>query len=130
MILAIAAGMQPDLTWNPTRTGFDDHGFIVQVRAGRSAARLGRLPDHLAAGLTLMLSTLMFNILGFWLAMPLPARVRMAASTPIEVALIRADINYRNASTWRFACWRFSHSRCHDHHGHLVRRYADRRLDG
>ena len=66
MILAVAAGMQPNLTWNPAEPAATITSYIVQVALG-SAAWLDRLPDHFRAGLTLLLITLCFNILGQWL---------------------------------------------------------------
>ena len=45
MILAVAAGMQPNLTFNP-RAGGDHHRLHRAGGAGRPAARLDRLPDH------------------------------------------------------------------------------------
>jgi phosphate transport system permease protein len=65
MVVAVAAGLQPNLTWNPTESAATITAFIVQVS-------LGDLPHDsigyqaiFAAGLVLMLMTLVFNIGGF-----------------------------------------------------------------
>lgn len=65
MVVAVAAGLQPNLTWNPTESAATITAFIVQVS-------LGDLPHDsigyqaiFAAGLVLMLITLVFNIAGF-----------------------------------------------------------------
>lgn len=67
MVVAVAAGLQPNLTWNPTESAATITAFIVQVS-------LGDLPHDsigyqaiFAAGLVLMLITLVFNIGGFLL---------------------------------------------------------------
>ena len=67
MILAVAAGMQPNLTWNPMEPAATITSYIVQVALGDLPH--GSLADQtiFAAGLTLLLITLSFNILGQWL---------------------------------------------------------------
>lgn len=67
MILAIAAGMQPNLTWNPTEPAATITAYIVQVALGDLPHGSVGYQTIFAAGLTLMLLTLCFNILGFWL---------------------------------------------------------------
>ncbi len=67
MILAIAAGMQPNLTWDPREPASTITAFIVQVALGDLPHGSVGYQTIFAAGLTLMLFTLMFNILGFWL---------------------------------------------------------------
>ncbi len=64
MIVAIAAGMQPDLTWNPTHPAATITAYIVQVSLGDLPH--GSIGYHsiFAAGLVLFLMTLGFNILG------------------------------------------------------------------
>ncbi|MCK7497857.1 MAG: ABC transporter permease subunit [Comamonadaceae bacterium] len=47
MIVAVAAGMQPNLTFNPLEPAATISAFIVQVCARRPAARHHRLPDDL-----------------------------------------------------------------------------------
>jgi phosphate transport system permease protein len=67
MILAIAAGMQPNLTFNPLEPAATITAFIVQVALGDLPHGSLAYQTIFAAGLTLMLITLVFNILGFWL---------------------------------------------------------------
>ncbi|MCW5622011.1 MAG: phosphate ABC transporter permease subunit PstC [Burkholderiales bacterium] len=64
MILAIAAGMQPNLTWNPTEPAATITSFIVQVALGDLPHGSIGYQTIFAAGLTLMLMTLAFNVLG------------------------------------------------------------------
>lgn len=67
MILAVAAGMQPNLTWNPMEPAATITSYIVQVALGDLPhGSIGYLTIF-AAGLTLLLITLVFNILGQWL---------------------------------------------------------------
>jgi phosphate transport system permease protein len=67
MILAIAAGMQPQLVWNPMEPAATITSFIVQVALGDLPHGSTGYLTIFAAGLTLMLFTLIFNLLGFWL---------------------------------------------------------------
>jgi phosphate transport system permease protein len=67
MILAIAAGMQPNLIWDPREPAATITSFIVQVALGDLPHGSVGYLTIFAAGLTLMLFTLVFNILGFWL---------------------------------------------------------------
>jgi phosphate transport system permease protein len=67
MILAVAAGMQPNLTWNPLEPAATITAFIVQVALGDLPHGSVGYQTIFAAGLTLMLMTLVFNILGYWL---------------------------------------------------------------
>jgi len=67
MILAVAAGMQPNLTFNPAESGATITSFIVQVALGDLPHGSIGYQTIFAAGLTLMLMTLMFNLLGYWL---------------------------------------------------------------
>ncbi len=67
MILAIAAGMQPNLTFNPLEPAATITAFIVQVALGDLPHGSVGYQTIFAAGLTLMLITLAFNILGYWL---------------------------------------------------------------
>ena len=64
MILAVAAGMQPNLTWNPMEPAATITSFIVQVALGDLPHGSLGYQTIFAAGLSLMLMTLMFNILG------------------------------------------------------------------
>lgn len=64
MILAVAAGMQPNLTWNPAEPAATITAFIVQVALGDLPHGSIGYQTIFAAGLTLMLLTLCFNIAG------------------------------------------------------------------
>ncbi len=67
MILAVAAGMQPNLTLNPLEPAATVTSFIVQVALGDLPHGSVGYQTIFAAGLTLMLLTLLFNLLGYWL---------------------------------------------------------------
>lgn len=67
MVVAIAAGMQPNLTWNPTEQAATITAYIVQVALGDLPHGSIGYQTIFAAGLTLMLMTLVFNIIGFYL---------------------------------------------------------------
>ncbi len=67
MILAVAAGMQPNLTFNPAEPGATITSFIVQVALGDLPHGSIGYQTIFVAGLSLMLMTLSFNLLGFWL---------------------------------------------------------------
>jgi phosphate transport system permease protein len=64
MILAVAAGMQPNLTWNPMEPAATITSYIVQVALGDLPHGSIGYQTIFAAGLTLLLMTLVFNILG------------------------------------------------------------------
>jgi phosphate transport system permease protein len=64
MILAVAAGMQPNLTFNPLEPGATITSFIVQVALGDLPHGSIGYQTIFAAGLTLLLMTLAFNVLG------------------------------------------------------------------
>ena len=64
MILAVAAGMQPNLTWNPLEPAATITSYIVQVALGDLPHGSVGYRTIFAAGLTLLLITLTFNILG------------------------------------------------------------------
>lgn len=64
MILAVAAGMQPNLTWNPLEPAATITAYIVQVALGDLPHGSVGYQTIFAAGLTLMLITLCFNIIG------------------------------------------------------------------
>lgn len=64
MIVAIAAGMQPNLTWNPTDQAATITAFIVQVSLGDLPHGSIGYQSIFAAGATLFALTLIFNILG------------------------------------------------------------------
>ena len=67
MILAVAAGMQPNLSLNPLEPAATVTSFIVQVALGDLPHGSIGYQTIFAAGLTLMLLTLVFNLLGYWL---------------------------------------------------------------
>lgn len=67
MVVAIAAGMQPNLTWNPMDPAATITSYIVQVALGDLPHGSIGYQTIFAAGLTLFLITLFFNILGHWL---------------------------------------------------------------
>lgn len=67
MVVAIAAGMQPNLTWNPLEPSETITAFIVQVSLGDLPHGSVGYQAIYVAGLTLLVMTLSFNIIGFWL---------------------------------------------------------------
>jgi phosphate transport system permease protein len=64
MIVAVAAGMQPNLTFNPLEPAATITAYIVQVALGDLPHGSIGFQTIFAAGLTLMLFTLVCNILG------------------------------------------------------------------
>ena len=67
MILAVAAGMQPNLTWNPMEPAATITSYIVQVALGDLPHGSIGYQTIFAGGLTLLLITLLFNIIGQWM---------------------------------------------------------------
>ena len=67
MILAVAAGMQPNFTLNPMESASTVTSFIVQVALGDLPHGSIGYQTIFAAGLSLMLLTLVFNLAGFYL---------------------------------------------------------------
>ncbi|MGZ5280370.1 MAG: phosphate ABC transporter permease subunit PstC [Pseudobdellovibrionaceae bacterium] len=67
MVVAIAAGMQPQITLNPLQPSETITAFIVQVSLGDLPHGSIGYQSIYVAGLTLLLMTLSFNIFGFWL---------------------------------------------------------------
>jgi len=67
MIVAIAAGMQPNLTLDPREPAATITAFIVQVSLGDLPHGSIGYQSIFAAGLTLFLMTLIFNVIGFYL---------------------------------------------------------------
>ncbi len=67
MILAVAAGMQPNLTFNPLEPAATITAYIVQVALGDLPHGSIGYQTIFAAGLTLMILTLGFNIGGHML---------------------------------------------------------------
>ena len=67
MILAVAAGMQPNLTFNPLEPAATITAFIVQVALGDLPHGSVGYQTIFAAGLTLFFLTLVFNLIGLWM---------------------------------------------------------------
>jgi len=67
MVVAIAAGMQPNLTLNPTQPAATITAFIVQVSLGDLPHGSIGYQSIYVAGLTLLVLTLSFNVIGLWL---------------------------------------------------------------
>jgi phosphate transport system permease protein len=67
MVVAIAAGMQPSFTFNPLEPAATITAYIVQVALGDLPHGSIGYQTIFAAGLTLLLITLLFNILGHFL---------------------------------------------------------------
>lgn len=67
MVVAIAAGMQPNLTFDPTQPAATITAYIVQVSLGDLPHGSIGYQSIFAAGLVLMLMTLVFNVIGFFL---------------------------------------------------------------
>lgn len=64
MVVALAAGQQPNLTFNPMESAATITAYIVQVAMGDLPHGSIGYQSIFAAGLVLMLMTLFFNILG------------------------------------------------------------------
>jgi len=64
MVVAISAGMQPTLTWNPLEPAATMTAYIVQVSLGDLPHGSVGYQTIFATGLTLLLMTLAFNIVG------------------------------------------------------------------
>jgi phosphate transport system permease protein len=67
MVVAVAAGTQPNLTWDPTESAATITAYIVQVSLGDLPHGSLEYQSIFAAGLTLMMMTLLFNVIGHWL---------------------------------------------------------------
>ncbi|MBI5782174.1 MAG: phosphate ABC transporter permease subunit PstC, partial [Gammaproteobacteria bacterium] len=61
------AGMQPNLTWNPQEPAETITAYIVQVSLGDLPHGTLAYQTIFAAGLTLLVMTLVFNIGGYYL---------------------------------------------------------------
>jgi phosphate transport system permease protein len=66
-VVAIAAGMQPNLTFNPAEPAATITAFIVQVSLGDLPHGSIGYQSIFAAGLVLMVFTLVLNVIGFFL---------------------------------------------------------------
>jgi phosphate transport system permease protein len=64
MVVSIAAGMQPNLTWNPMEPAATITAYIVQISLGDLAYGSIGYQTIFAAGLTLLIMTLVFNVIG------------------------------------------------------------------
>lgn len=67
MVVAIAAGMMPNFTFNPIEPIQTLTSYIVQVSLGDVPHGTIEYKTIFAAGVVLFLMTLFFNIIGFWL---------------------------------------------------------------
>jgi phosphate transport system permease protein len=67
MVVALAAGMQPNLTWTPTEPAATMTAFIVQVSQGDLPHGSIGYQSIFAVGLTLLVMTLSFNLVGYWM---------------------------------------------------------------
>lgn len=66
MVVAIAAGQQPNLTFNPTEAAATITAYIVQVSMGDVPHDSLAYRSIFAAGLTLFVVTLVFNVIGYF----------------------------------------------------------------
>jgi len=67
MISAIAAGLQPNFTWNPLEPAATVSAFIVQVALGDLEVGSIQYLSVFAAGMMLAVTTLTLNVIGFFL---------------------------------------------------------------
>ncbi len=68
MVVTIASGLEPNLTWNPLDSAATITAYIVQVSQGDLPHGSIGYQTIFAAGLTLVLMTLVLNIIGHFLA--------------------------------------------------------------
>jgi phosphate transport system permease protein len=66
MVVAIAGGLQPNLTFNPLDSAATITAYIVQVSLGDLPHGSIGYQTIFAAGLTLVLITLVFNVIGYF----------------------------------------------------------------
>ena len=64
--MAIAAGQQPNFTFNPVEAAATITAYIVSVALGDLEHGTVGYQSIFAAGLTLLVMTLLLNILGHW----------------------------------------------------------------
>lgn len=67
MIVAIAAGQQPKLTWNPLQSIETMTAYIVQVSLGDTPQQNIEYKTLFAVGLLLFLMTLVMNLISHWI---------------------------------------------------------------
>ena len=80
MIVAVAAGMQPNLTFNPLEPAATITAYIVQVALGDLPHGAIGYQTIFAAGLTLLLITLVFNVARPLAAQALPGGLLMMSA--------------------------------------------------
>ncbi|HEY9702032.1 MAG TPA: phosphate ABC transporter permease subunit PstC, partial [Allocoleopsis sp.] len=68
MIVTIAAGLQPTLTFNPLAEAATITAYIVQVSLGDLPHGTTEYQTIFVAGLTLMLMTLILNVIGYFIS--------------------------------------------------------------
>lgn len=66
MVVAIAAGQQPNMTFDPTQAAATITAYIVQVSMGDVPHDSLAYRSIFAAGLTLFVVTLVFNVIGYF----------------------------------------------------------------
>lgn len=67
MIVAIAGGQQPNFTLDPTESAATVTAYIAQVAIGDVASGTVEYYSIFAAGFALLMMTLVFNLVAFWL---------------------------------------------------------------
>ncbi|MEW5988288.1 MAG: phosphate ABC transporter permease subunit PstC, partial [Chloroflexota bacterium] len=67
MIVAIAAGQQPKLNWNPLQSIETMTAYIVQVSLGDTPQQNIEYKTLFAVGLLLFLMTLVMNLISHWI---------------------------------------------------------------
>lgn len=67
MVVAIAAGQQPNLSFDPTEAAATITAYIVQVAMGDLPRDSIGYQSIFAAGLVLFVITLFFNVCGYWI---------------------------------------------------------------
>jgi phosphate transport system permease protein len=67
MIVAVAAGLQPNLSWNPLEGMATMTAYVVSVSLGDTPRGTIEYSTIFAVGMLLFLSTLLLNVLAQWL---------------------------------------------------------------
>ena len=114
MVVAIAAGMQPNFTFDPTEQAATITAYIVQVSLGDLPHGSIGYQSIFAAGLVLLLITLVFNVIGFsltrkfreaysWQSIPckaprLPTCIRMRFAPACPAA--KRSTRFSSSSAW------------------------------
>ena len=89
MVVAIAAGQQPNLTFDPREPAATITAYIVQVALGDLPHGSIGYQTIFAAGLTLLLITLVFNVARLLAPRPVPGGVLMATAALAKPRLPR-----------------------------------------